>query len=322
MQEPVNSRLPRLSLGEGGHAVADRPVPLFGVNIDPAAGNLELARRLARLADETGLDFAGVQDHPYLARFLDTWTLLAVLGATTERVRLLPNVLNLPLRPPAMLAKAAATLDVISGGRFELGLGAGANWDGIAAWGGPRRVPGEALAALEEAMRLVRAIWDAPDAPVSFDGQIYQVAGAQAGPAPAHRIGIWLGVAGPRALRLTGRLADGWIISSTYVPPEQVPPMQAAIDAAARRAGRAPGAIRRAYNLFGALGDGSGLRANRPGVLIGPVDWWVEQVAAFYRELRMDTFIFWPLGGEVEDQARRFAEEVVPAARARVAAGV
>ena len=96
-------------------------------------------------ADRAGLDLVGVQDHPYQRRFLDTWTLLSYAAARTERVTLLPDVLNLPLRQPAVLAKSAASLDVLSGGRVELGLGAGAFWDGVAAMGGPRRTPGESV---------------------------------------------------------------------------------------------------------------------------------------------------------------------------------
>ena len=95
----------------------------------------------ARRADELGLDLVGVQDHPYQPRFLDTWTLLSTIAAETERIRLFPDVANLPLRPPAVLARAAASLDLLSGGRVELGLGAGAFWDAIEANGGPRRTP-------------------------------------------------------------------------------------------------------------------------------------------------------------------------------------
>src|SRR5688500_5234024 len=97
--------------------------------------------------EAAGFDYVSVQDHPYNPGFYETWTLLTWIAATTERVKLYPNVANLPLRPPAMLAKAAASLDLLSGGRVELGLGAGAFWDPIAAMGGPRRAPGEALAA-------------------------------------------------------------------------------------------------------------------------------------------------------------------------------
>src|SRR3954468_16233437 len=131
-------------------------------------------------ADRAGLDVVGVQDHPYQRRFFDTWTLLAYVAARTERVRLLTDVVNLPLRPPAMLAKAAASLDVLSGGRVDVGLGAGAFWDAVAAMGGPRRTPKESVDALDEAITILRAFWDG-ESSVQFEGQHYRVNGARPG---------------------------------------------------------------------------------------------------------------------------------------------
>jgi alkanesulfonate monooxygenase SsuD/methylene tetrahydromethanopterin reductase-like flavin-dependent oxidoreductase (luciferase family) len=135
-----------------------RPVE-FGANADPLAANPRLPLEVARVADAAGLELVGVQDHPYNRAFLDTWTLLATLAPQTRRVRLFPDVADLPLRPPAMLAKAVATLDVLGGGRVEVGLGAGALWDAIRAYGGPVRTPGEAVAALEEAIQVMRLLW-------------------------------------------------------------------------------------------------------------------------------------------------------------------
>jgi alkanesulfonate monooxygenase SsuD/methylene tetrahydromethanopterin reductase-like flavin-dependent oxidoreductase (luciferase family) len=131
----------------------------FGLSIVPASADVELARSLARSADALGLDLIGIQDHPYQWRFLDSWSLLADLLARTERIRRFPDVTNLPLRGPAMIAKQAASLDVLSGGRFELGLGAGGFWDAIGAMGGPVRSGREPLEALEEAIRIIRAFW-------------------------------------------------------------------------------------------------------------------------------------------------------------------
>lgn len=85
--------------------------------------------------------------------------------------------------------------------------------------GGPVREPKEALASLREAVSLIRAYWSGQT--VRHTGEIYQVMGARPGPIPTHEIGIWLGVLGPRALRLTGELGDGWIPSMAYVPPSQ-----------------------------------------------------------------------------------------------------
>ena len=298
----------------------ERPAPLFGVSARPAARTAAAAIKLAQVADETGLDLYAVQDHPYNPGFLETWTLLSVIGGMTQRVRLLPDVANLPLRPPAMLAKAAATLDLLTGGRVELGLGAGAAWDAIESYGGPRRTPGEAVAALEEAMRIIRAIWTRPGEPINFAGQHYSLAGAHPGPAPAHPIGIWLGALGPRMLELTGRLADGWIVSASYIPPETLPAYHEAIDRAAESAGRPPSAIRRAYNVAGVVQrpGGMAMTARVEGVTIGTPDRWVDELARYYAELRMDTFIFWPVGGDEEGQTRLFAEEVVPMVHERL----
>src|SRR5204862_3889951 len=116
-------------------------------------------RELVRAAEEGGLGFVGIQDHPYQGRFVDTFALIATLLAETNRVSLFTDVANLPLRPPAVMAKAAASLDVLSGGRFELGLGAGGFPDVIAGMGGPRRTPGESVEALEEAIDVIRLMW-------------------------------------------------------------------------------------------------------------------------------------------------------------------
>jgi len=128
-------------------------VASFGISVVPAASDLAEIRRAVVRADELGYELVGIQDHPYEARFVETWSLIADLFPRTERIRIFPDVANLPLRLPAMIAKQAATLDVLSGGRFELGLGAGAQWGPIEAMGGPRRSPGEAVDALEEAIR-------------------------------------------------------------------------------------------------------------------------------------------------------------------------
>ncbi len=186
----------------------------FGYFLIPNAADplLDIAREVER----RGLDSIGIQDHPYQRRFVDRWTLMGMIAAVTSRVTIFPDVANLPLRPPAVLAKSAASLDLLSGGRFELGLGAGGFWDAIEAYGGPRRSPGEAYAALDEAIDVIRKVWSG-ERNLRFDGTYYHLgcahSGANSGPLPAHPIGIWLGVHGPRALRLTGATADGWVPS-------------------------------------------------------------------------------------------------------------
>ena len=126
----------------------------FGASVEPLADPPDWAARVAIAADRAGLDLLGIQDHPYQRRFLDTWTLISTLVPITERLRFFPDVANLPLRPPAVLAKAAASLDVLSGGRFELGIGAGTFWEGVRAMGGPLRDGPESVDALEEAIQI------------------------------------------------------------------------------------------------------------------------------------------------------------------------
>jgi alkanesulfonate monooxygenase SsuD/methylene tetrahydromethanopterin reductase-like flavin-dependent oxidoreductase (luciferase family) len=300
-----------------------RPAPLFGVSITPSARNPERLLALARVADEAGLDLIGIQDHAYNPGFVETWTLLSVIGGQTSRIKLMPDVATLALRPPAMLAKAAATLDLLTGGRVEMGLGVGAYWDGIAAYGGPVWTPAERVEAQRESIEVMRALWQtARNRAVSYQGKHFTLAGAQAGPAPAHDIGIWLGSLGPKMLRLTGEMADGWIVSTGYVPPQKAIESGKIIDEAALAAGRSPYAVRRAYNVPGVvLQPGqANLRASRPDVTVGPAEAWVDTLARYYHEVGMDTFIFWPAGGDEEAQFRHFAEQVVPAAREAIGA--
>lgn len=280
----------------------------FGYFLIPNAADplLDTAREI----EARGLDWIGVQDHPYQRRFVDTWSLLGAVAAVTGRVGFFPDVANLPLRPPAIMAKAAASLDVISGGRFELGLGAGNFWDAIEAWGGSRRGPRDALGALEEAIHIIRLVWSG-DRNLRFNGEHYRLAGAHSGPVPPHPIGIWLGVYGPRALRLTGRLADGWV-PSLRGEISFLSEGAARIDDAAASADRDPADIRRVLNLNGQITDGS-----RLGLLRGPVDQWVDELTDLAVGYGFDTFLFW---GEGDDQLPRFAEEVVPAVRAKVTA--
>jgi alkanesulfonate monooxygenase SsuD/methylene tetrahydromethanopterin reductase-like flavin-dependent oxidoreductase (luciferase family) len=217
----------------------------FGVFVIPEATERPL--RQVAVADELGFDIVGVQDHPYQRLFYDTWTLLTAIAMRTERITVFPDVANLPLRPPAMLAKAAATLDILSGGRLELGLGAGGFWKGIEAYDGPVRTPRESVSAVEEAIQVMRLLWSGQHG-TRFDGKFYRLAGANSGPPPTHPIGIWLGAYKPRMLSIVGRLADGWVPSYGYVKEAGLLEGNRRIDEAAMAAGRDPRSIRRVLN--------------------------------------------------------------------------
>ncbi|MGW4796594.1 LLM class flavin-dependent oxidoreductase [Nonomuraea sp. NPDC004297] len=285
---------------------------LFGSFITPSNASPAQVVALAQESEAAGLDLATFQDHPYQPALLDTWTLLSYVAARTERIHLSGNVVNLPLRPPATLARAAASLDLLSGGRFELGLGAGGFWDAIEAMGGRRLTPGQAVDALSEAIDVIRGVWDAGNRSLfRLEGTYYQVDGAKRGPAPAHDVGIWLGAYKPRMLRLTGAKADGWLPSLPYLQSlDQIAESNAIIDEAAAEAGREPAAIRRLLNITGRFG-GSGDR-----LLSGPPAQWAEQLAVLTLEYGLSGYI---LMADESAVIRTFGEEVAPAVRELVA---
>jgi len=287
---------------------------LFGTFITPVASPAQHAVDLAVAADRAGLDLVTFQDHPYQARFHDTWTLLSYVAARTSRVRVSGNVLNLPLRQPAVLARAAASLDLLSGGRFELGIGAGAFWDAVEAMGGRRLTAGQAVDALAEAIDIFRQVWNTTErGGVRIDGRYYQLRGAKRGPAPAHDIGVWVGAYKPRMLRLIGRKADGWLPSLSYLAggPADLAGLNKHIDDAAVAAGRDPSAVRRLLNISGQF-----ITTGR-GFLVGPPEQWAEELAGLTLEYGVSAFI---LTADDAPTIELFAREVAPATRELVAA--
>lgn len=286
----------------------------FGAFLTPSSANPHQVVGLAQHAERVGLDLVAFQDHPYLPGFLDTWTLLSYVAAATSHVRLAPCVLNLPLRLPSVVARAGASLDLLSGGRFELGLGAGATAfsDAMQAMGATPRRPGEAVTALAEAIEVIRGLWDTASATVHAGGNTYQVSGAEPGPEPAHRIEIWIGAYQPKMLQLTGRTADGWLPSSGYLPPERLAAANAAIDAAAVAAGRDPAQVRRLYNVSGEL------RSHNEGFLHGPAAQWIDQLTELVLQEGISTFL---LGSDDPALLTRFGTEIAPAVRQAVDQG-
>ncbi|CAN5606284.1 hypothetical protein BH09CHL1_BH09CHL1_29570 [soil metagenome] len=284
-----------------GHALK------FGTFITPSSLSPETTVSLAIRSEELGFDLVTFQDHLYQPAHLDAWTLMSWVAGQTERIQIAGNVLNLPLRPPAVLARASASLDLLSNGRFALGLGAGAFWDAITAMGGQRRAPGEAIAALKEAMDLIRGLWNTGDpAPLHFDGDHYHLEGAQRGPLPAHDIPIWIGAYKPRMLQLIGRKADGWLPSLPYMKPGDLQIANQTIDSAAISAGRDPREIRRILNISGSFSNA------RAGFLDGSSQHWVDDLLPMVVEDGVGTFILMSDHPEVMEQ---FITEVAPALR-------
>jgi alkanesulfonate monooxygenase SsuD/methylene tetrahydromethanopterin reductase-like flavin-dependent oxidoreductase (luciferase family) len=289
--------------------------PQVGISIIPDMDSLDRSRALVRVADEGGLALVGIQDHPYQHHFFDTWSLISTLLAETRRISFFTDVASLPLRPPAVMAKAAASLDVLSGGRFELGLGGGALPELIANFGGPRRTPGETVEAIDEAIDVIRLLWS-DERSVSFEGKHYRLNDARPGPRPAHRIAIWVGAFKPRMIRLVGRKADGWLPSLGVLTRDELRSGNEQIDEAAPKAGRDRRSIRRLINVQGLIGETSapprselpvGYLAGEP--LAGASGWWVETIVSLVED-GFDTVVFWPVDPS-PDQVELLIAEVV-----------
>ncbi|RDE08003.1 LLM class flavin-dependent oxidoreductase [Pelagibacterium lacus] len=287
-----------------GHAL------MFGTFTTPSAANPQHALAVAEAAEAAGLDAVTLQDHPYNSDFLDTYTLLTWIAARTSRIKVAANVTNLPLRPPVVLAKMAASIDLLSGGRFEMGLGAGGFGDAIKAAGGPDQTVGQRVAALEEAIDVMRGVWDTSRAGLRHQGEHYQIAGLRRGPRPAHEIGIWLGAYKPRMLGITGAKADGWLPSYDYFKSPDMAESNRIIDAAALEAGRKPGDVKRLLNIMR-----TAISPDNAGFLQGPVSQWVEELSELVLEHGFSGFFF---GGDDPDLLTTIGREIAPAVREAV----
>jgi alkanesulfonate monooxygenase SsuD/methylene tetrahydromethanopterin reductase-like flavin-dependent oxidoreductase (luciferase family) len=218
-------------------------------------------------------------------------------------------VLGLPYRHPTVTAKMAETLHRLSGGRLVLGMGGGGTNTEFRSWGLEARAPGEKVDALQEAIELIRALWTEPE--VTYEGSHFRTEGAQLEPKPETPIPIWVGAYGRRSIAVTGRLADGWIPSMTYAPPERAVRMRDRLRRAAEEAGRNPDDITCAYNVVVLVQEGAEDPSGR--VLAGSPD----EVAGRLAEIARRGFTalnLWPRGDRVGGR-ERLAKEVIPTVR-------
>jgi F420-dependent oxidoreductase-like protein len=197
----------------------------FGVQAFQQDISLDGYVALWRRAEELGLEWASVYDH-FLPVFAEPTgpcfegpTLLAAVASRTQSIRCGVLVAGNTYRHPAVLANVAATLDHVSHGRLELGLGAG--WFELehAQYGIPFPPVGERLARLREAARMLRSLWTEEE--TTFDGRYYRLARARCEPKPVQRPHppLWIGGTGERVLlRIVAECADGW--NSLPVPVE------------------------------------------------------------------------------------------------------
>lgn len=224
------------------------PPLLFGVDLSPSADAGADPVAAALYAERAGYDFVSTSDHPVGTQpTFETLTLLTWLAARTQRISVVTRVLGVPFRRPAMLAKAAESLHRLSKGRLVVGLGAGHSDAEIMALGGPPLTPAQKVDGLADAITVIRSAWTQPR--VDHSGEIHAVADLCLEPKPDTPIPIWLGTYGPRALAVTGRLADGWIPSHGYQPFERLPQMLERIHAAAHAIDRSPSEVRAIYNV-------------------------------------------------------------------------
>jgi alkanesulfonate monooxygenase SsuD/methylene tetrahydromethanopterin reductase-like flavin-dependent oxidoreductase (luciferase family) len=283
---------------------------LFGVNISTSVESGADPVAAAVRAEQLGFDFISSSDHPGGSDpTYETWTMLSYIAAATSRIRLATRVLGVPYRAPPMVAKMAETLHRLSGGRLILGLGAGSADDEHRAFGLGVRSPKDKTDGLEEALTIIRGLWS--ERSFTFNGRLYQTDGAELEPKPKHHIPIWLGTFAPRALAVTGRLADGWIPSLGYAPPDNVIGMRERVLRAAEVAGRDPAEITCVYNVEIRVDERSSCK---PEMVAGPPEALVARLREF-SELGFSAFNFMPSGPDPSEQVERLAAEVVPLLR-------
>jgi alkanesulfonate monooxygenase SsuD/methylene tetrahydromethanopterin reductase-like flavin-dependent oxidoreductase (luciferase family) len=287
---------------------------IFGVDVPASAAAGSDPVGLAREAERLGYDFVSTADHPCGPDpSYETATMLTWIAARTSRIRVASRVMAVPFRRPAMVAKLAASLDLLSGGRFILGLGAGYVDEEIAALGGPALSPAEKIDGLAEALQIIRGAWT--QSGYTQHGRQYSVRELDMEPKPRRPVPIWLGSFGPRALAVTGRLADGWIPSLGYRPAGEIPAMRRRIDTAAEAAGRDPAHIRSILNV-GIRVDPAA--APQPHTVTGSAAQVASQLDDLRHRFGFTGFNFMAGGPDRVASMQQVAEEVIPQLRTRV----
>ena len=289
-----------------------------------AGGSFDQVLTSAKTAEEAGFDSLAFGDRPN-APGLEGWTLATAIAARTDRIRLFHTTFNLPYRFPQLIAKQAASLDVISSGRLDLCLGAGGTTmsPDYVAYGIPMRTPGERLDDLIEAITLMRGLWQ--NERFTYEGKSFHLQDAVCDPKPVNgTIPIWTGAGRPRGLRIVGRLADGWIKNQGWASLEEIGGMLDIVDKSATRAGRDPDSIRSVLGGAGYVArnaeEAASYRQQNPAAtgMIGTADEVLETIRA-YHAAGVDTFLVRLQGPEAQEQMRRFGKEIIPAAKQLVA---
>jgi probable F420-dependent oxidoreductase len=265
----------------------------------------------ARAAEEAGWHGVWLADH-YMPNTGDTspargdtcecWALLPALAAVTERIRIGTLVSPTSVHHPALLAKRAATLDRLSGGRMVLGLGAGWQVNEHHAYGIELEPPGKRVSRFEEAIQIVRSMLSQES--TTFHGACYDITDAPCDPKPVQSpLPLLVGTRSPRMLRITARHADEW---NTWGTPELAAARRTALTEACADAGRDPATMRTSVNVQ--IGLGASTAPPFPPTIFGSAQQLLDQVGQ-YAELGFDEFILpdWNLGADEAQRADNLA---------------
>lgn len=305
----------------------------FGIHTGPQLCTIDQLRELWRFADTNGFEWVSIWDHFYPAQFsghdgpcLEAVAAHTALAAETRNVRVGCLVYCVPYRHPAVLAKSLITIDHVSGGRMECGLGAGWHQQEFAAHGIPFLPIAERLDQLEEAVQVVRSLFDVEQ--TTFLGRHYQLEQAWSYPRPVQkRPRLWIGGGGEkRLLRMVAHWADGWNVA--FVPPEEFGRKREVLDRWCERERRDPRAILRTVNLGPAIAEseadlprleeqlvsqfGKAASFLRPGMLVGTPEQVIERIET-YRKAGADWVILAMRAPFDLDGLRLFVERVMPA---------
>ena len=317
---------------------------------DGRPADLDATIAVARRAEELGFDSVWVSDHFFLDlsryggsrtrhRSLEAITTLSATAMDTERIRLGTLVLCEAFRHPPVLAKMAATLDIVSNGRLDLGIGAGWYEDEYRAFGFRFPPTGERLARLREAVDVVGGMLS--NERFSYHGTFYRVEDAPNDPPPVQRPRppVWVGgKGGPKVMRIVAEAADGWNTVWRWTPDAYAERL-AELDRACERAGRDPATVRKSVGLYTVVGsddkdlarnwdrivshapiDASGLKRDDfvRDALVGTADQAVARIMEFDAlgvEHMVCSFGLVPFCMTDPDQMELFAREVLPAVR-------
>jgi probable F420-dependent oxidoreductase len=328
-------------------------LPHYGFSFpDGSELSWEGLRGWAVRAERLGFDSVWVSDHFFLSlgRYgggdetygsAEPMTALAALATATERVRLGTLVLAAGFRHPALLAKSAVTIDLLSAGRLDLGLGSGWYEDEYRALGYDFATTGERFSVLEESVEVLAQLFGEKE-PVTWHGEHFQLEEAYCRPRPVQqpRPPLWIGgKGGPRLLRLVARRADGWNTVWTWTP-EAYAERARALDELCEREGRDPATVKRSVGLYTVVGEDerdlearwgrvrawvpggafadADLQAWRGDKLVGTTEQALERLGRF-AQLGVEEMILsiGPLPFAIADEelAELIAERVIPAAR-------